>query len=264
VFKYLKKERLIIGVVNMVKKQAKKKATSEKQSDNPLFQKRERNWGIGGDIQPKRDLYRFVKWPAYIELQRKRRILLTRLKVPPPVNQFRTTLDKSQASSLFRLLMKYRPESRAEKKVRLEALAKGEEQSSKPYLLKYGLKQISYLVENKKAKLVVIAHDVDPIELVVWLPALCRAMDVPYCIVKGKSRLGTLTHQKNCAAVALTEVRKEDLHELELLTKNCRAQFNENPDTNKWGGGVMGVKTQRKLEERQRLIAQEAAKKAGF
>lgn len=43
-----------------------------------------------------------------------------------------------------------------------------------------------------KAQLVVIAHDVDPIELVVWLPALCRKMEVPYCIVKGKARLGTV------------------------------------------------------------------------
>lgn len=38
----------------------------------------------------------------------------------------------------------------------------------------------------------VIAHDVDPIELVVWLPALCRKMEIPYCIVKGKSRLGAV------------------------------------------------------------------------
>ena len=28
---------------------------------NPLFEKRTRNFGIGGDIQPKRDLSRFVK-----------------------------------------------------------------------------------------------------------------------------------------------------------------------------------------------------------
>lgn len=41
-----------------------------------------------------------------------------------------------------------------------------------------------------KAQLVVIAHDVDPIELVIWLPALCRKMGIPYCIVKGKARLG--------------------------------------------------------------------------
>lgn len=45
---------------------------------------------------------------------------------------------------------------------------------------------------QNKAQLVVIAHDVDPIELVVWLPALCRKMEVPYCIVKGKSRLGSV------------------------------------------------------------------------
>jgi ribosomal protein L7Ae-like RNA K-turn-binding protein len=37
---------------------------------------------------------------------------------------------------------------------------------------------------------VVIAHDVDPIELVVWLPALCRKMEVPCAIVKGKFFLG--------------------------------------------------------------------------
>jgi ribosomal protein L7Ae-like RNA K-turn-binding protein len=47
-------------------------------------------------------------------------------------------------------------------------------------------------VFQSKAQLVVIAHDVDPIELVVWLPALCRKMEVPYCIVKGKARLGSV------------------------------------------------------------------------
>ncbi len=57
----------------------------------------------------------------------------------------------------------------------------------------------------------VIASDVDPIELVVWLPALCRKMDVPYCFVKGKALLGKLVHLKNAAALALTEVRKEVL-----------------------------------------------------
>ena len=40
------------------------------------------------------------------------------------------------------------------------------------------------LVEQGKAQLVVIAHDVDPIELVIWLPAVCKKMGVPYCIVK--------------------------------------------------------------------------------
>ena len=42
----------------------------------------------------------------------------------------------------------------------------------------------------------VIAHGVDPIELVVFLSALCRKMGVPYCIIKGKARLGCLVHKK--------------------------------------------------------------------
>lgn len=73
--------------------------------------------------------------------------------------------------------------------------------------IKYGLKHITTLLEAKKLKLVVIAHDVNPIELVVWLPALCRKMGVPYCIVKGKARLGTLVHKKNAAVLGLDEVR---------------------------------------------------------
>ena len=54
----------------------------------------------------------------------------------------------------------------------------------KPVVVKFGLNHVTHLVETGKASLVVIAHDVDPIELVVWLPAVCRKMNVPYLIVK--------------------------------------------------------------------------------
>jgi ribosomal protein L7Ae-like RNA K-turn-binding protein len=72
-------------------------------------------------------------------------------------------------------------------------------------VVKYGLNHI----EAKKAALVVIAHDVDPIELVVFLPALCRKMGVPYVIVKGKACLGTVVHKKTSAVVAVQEVKSE-------------------------------------------------------
>lgn len=62
---------------------------------SPLFEKNARNFRIGGDIQPKRDLTRFVKWPKYIRIQRQKRILFTRLKVPPVINQFSKTIDKN-------------------------------------------------------------------------------------------------------------------------------------------------------------------------
>ena len=144
-----------------------------------------------------------VKWPEYVRLQRQRKILNLRLKVPPAIAQFRNTLDRNTASQLFKLLNKYKPETKAEKKERLlkEATAvsegrKKEDVSKKPYVVKFGLNHVVGLVENKKAGLVVIPNDVEPIELVVFLPALCRKMGVPYCIVKGKARLGVVVHQK--------------------------------------------------------------------
>ena len=134
-----------------------------------------------------------------------RKILNMRLKVPPALAQFAHTLDRNTASAAFKLLSKYRPEAKAEKKERLlkEATAvkdgkDKESASEKPYTAKYGLNHVVGLVENKKASLVLIAHDVDPIELVVFLPALCKKMGVPYAIVKGKARLGTVVHKKVC------------------------------------------------------------------
>lgn len=194
-------------------------------------------------------------------------ILLQRLKVPPSIHQFSRTLDKNQASELFKLLVKYQPETKAAKGTRLEALAKAtaanENTTSGPasVTLKYGLKHVTTLIEQKKAKLVVISHDVDPIELVLWLPALCRKMGVPFVIVKGKSRLGTLTHKKTCSVVALTAVNKEDESKLKTLADNAKAQFNDNVER-KWGGGIMGLKTQAKLDKRAKQLEADAAKKA--
>ena len=62
-----------------------------------LFKKNARNFRLGGDLQPKRDLTRFVRWPRYIRIQRQKRILMQRLKVPPAINQFSQTLEKNQS-----------------------------------------------------------------------------------------------------------------------------------------------------------------------
>nr|CAH7769507.1 unnamed protein product [Callosobruchus chinensis] len=79
------------------------KKVEVKKEVNPLFEKRPRNFGIGQDIQPPRDLSRFVKWPKYIRIQRQKAVLQKRLKVPPPINQFSQTLDKQTGELLFRL-----------------------------------------------------------------------------------------------------------------------------------------------------------------
>lgn len=38
----------------------------EKAKKNPLFEKTPRNFRIGGDVMPKRDLTRFTKWPKRV------------------------------------------------------------------------------------------------------------------------------------------------------------------------------------------------------
>jgi len=237
-----------------------------KTQKNPLFESRPKNFGIGQDIQPKTDLTRFVKWPEYVRLQRQKVILNQRLKVPPAIAQFSHTLDKNTATQLFKLLNKYRPETKQEKKARLEALAKAtaEEKeaqakdSKKPLFVKYGLNHCVALIEAKKASLVVIAHDVDPIELVVFLPALCRKMGVPYVIVKGKARLGTVVHKKTAAVVTLQDVRSEDQRELATLVSAAKANFSDKYDEQRrqWGGGIRGNKSAQMLRKRAKAAGQ--------
>jgi large subunit ribosomal protein L7Ae len=234
---------------------------------NPLFPSRPKNFRVGGDLRLRqRDLSRYVRWPKYVRLQRQRKILMQRLKIPPALMQFRNTLDKNGAAELFKLLDKYKTEDKEAKAARLEAIAAkkaaGEpaESGPAPPTVKYGLKHVTTLIEQKKAKMVCIAHDVNPIELVVWLPALCRKMDVPFCIVKGKARLGVLTQKKNAAVVALTTVNPEDENKLKSLGDAYRAQFN-NQIERKWGGGEMGLKTKAKMAKRAAFLAIEEAKK---
>jgi large subunit ribosomal protein L7Ae len=86
-------------------------------------------------------------------------------------------------------------------------------------------------------------------------------MNVPFAIVKGKSRLGTLTNKKTCSVVALTAVNKEDEKSLKTLQDNFTAQFNENVER-KWGGGIMGLKTVAATTKRAAIVALEEAKKA--
>lgn len=234
------------------------------------YEKTPRQFRIGGDIQPKRDLTRFTKWPQYVRVQRQKRILLQRLKVPPTVAQFEHTVDKEQFKTLARFLKKLQPETHAEKKQRLaetaEAQKNGQSVNSKaPACLKFGLNHVTSLVEDKKAELVVIAHDVDPIETICWLPALCRKMEVPYCIVKSKSRLGKLVNQKTATCIAVTKCKQEDKKDLDQLKASMEGAFNNNKDAyRKWGGGIMGVKSQHVQRARQQMLEKELAKKTGL
>merc|ERR1711898_16670 len=228
-------------LATMVKKVSKGAAPKVEFPKNAI-EKKPRKFSIGGDILPKRDLTRFVRWPKYVRLQRAKMTLLKRIKVPPAINQFTQTFDKRQASQLFRLLNNLKPETRAAKKERLtseaEKMAAGDKTASKkPTCVKQGLNHVTTLVEEKKAKLVVIAHDVDPIEVVCWLPSLCKARGIPYCIVKSKARLGAVVGMKTATCLAITDVKPENKADLATLVTLAEANFNNVYDDamRKWG-----------------------------
>lgn len=186
-------------------------------------------------------------------------------QVPPSLNQFTKTLDKNNATALFKTLLKYRPEDRAAKKERLlkeaEARAAGKEvEKKKPLVVKYGINHVTQLIESKKAQLVVIAHDVDPIEMVIWLPALCRKMGVPFCIVKGKARLGQVVHKKTATALAVVGVKNEDQREFAKLVESCKDLYQDNKPH--WGGGLLGPKAQMKQKKELKRRARELAQRA--
>jgi len=231
-----------------------------------LIEKRPRNFGIGSSIQPKRDLTRYVRWPKYIRLQRQKRVLNKRLKVPPVVNQFTNTLDKNAAQTLFTLLEKYSPETKVAKEQRLLAKAAAgaaaPADTKKPQVVKFGLNHVTALVEQKKAKLVVIAHDVDPIELVLWLPTLCRKKGIPYVIVKGKARLGRVVHQKTAAALAVVDVDAKDKKDLADLVQRANDNFvarYARAALKDVGGGSMGPKHLARKAKYARRVAREAS-----
>merc|ERR1711976_551664 len=105
----------------------------------------------------------------------------------------------------------------------------------------------------------------EPIEIVLFLPALCRKMGVPYCIVKNKSRLGRVVRRKTVTALALTHVNPEDRSSLNKLVEAVKSNYNERVDEieRHWGGGVMGAKSQARIAKLERAKQRELAQRMG-
>merc|ERR1712226_1832005 len=183
----------------------------------------QKNYSTGNAILPKTSkLGRMLRWPKYICLQRQARILKQRLKIPPSIAIFENTADKIFSKEVFKLFEKYQPLTRTEKKQNLKTLAEAKSKGRETipeyqHQIKYGLNHVTNLVQRKKAQIVLIAHDVEPLELVVWLPTLCYKMGVPFILVKGKAALGQLVNMKTATCVCLTKVNKGDNADLETL-----------------------------------------------
>ena len=90
-------------------------------------------------------------------------------------------------------------------------------------------------------------------------------MGVPYCIIKGKARLGQVVRRKTCTALALTGVNTEDNTSLAKLVEVCKTNFNDRYEELRKhaGGGVLGAKSMARIHKLEKLKARELQQKLG-
>ena len=72
--------------------------------------------------------------------------------------------------------------------------------------LRVGTNEVTKSSERAEAKLVVMAEDVEPVEILVHIPMLCEEKRIPYLYVPKKQRLGQSAGlTKSAASVAVVE-----------------------------------------------------------
>merc|ERR1739845_233677 len=102
---------------------------------------------------------------------------------------------------------------------------KTQEASTKaPLSVKFGLNEVTKLIEEKKARLVAIAHDVDPIETVVWLPQLCRKQVSPS--VSSRARQDSVKLSVKRPLLALLSLKSPKKTKLNWKTSSRSSRLN--------------------------------------
>ena len=76
---------------------------------------------------------------------------------------------------------------------------------SKTGKVKVGINEVTKAIEREKAKFVLVANDVNPKEIVMHLPMLCKEKKVPYSFVESKEELGNAGLNVSTTSVAVMD-----------------------------------------------------------
>ena len=91
--------------------------------------------------------------------------------------------------------------------------------------IRKGTNETTKAIERGQAKLVVIAEDVDPPEVVAHLPILCEERRIPYVFVPSKAKLGSAVGiEVQSAAVCIVETGEASDLVKEIITRVQRAK----------------------------------------
>jgi len=92
--------------------------------------------------------------------------------------------------------------------------------------IKKGMNECTKSIERGKSKLVVIASDISPAEIVMHLPPIAQEKKIPYVFVNTKSELGKAAEiHTPCSALSVIEFDKSleaDFKEIIKQTSNLR------------------------------------------
>ena len=95
--------------------------------------------------------------------------------------------------------------------------------AAKTGAVRKGTNETTKAIERAQAKLVVIAEDVDPPEIVAHLPLLCEERKIPYMFVRSKEKIGKVVGI-DVSAAAVCIVREG---EAEGLVKEIIARLGQ-------------------------------------
>ncbi|MBN2517637.1 MAG: 50S ribosomal protein L7ae [Candidatus Altiarchaeota archaeon] len=75
--------------------------------------------------------------------------------------------------------------------------------------IRIGVNEVTKSIERGKAKLVIMAEDVDPPEIMIHIPILCNEKKIPYVYVKTKDELGKTAGLKvSTSSIAISDEGK--------------------------------------------------------
>ena len=86
---------------------------------------------------------------------------------------------------------------------------------------------------------------------------------LPNSLVTDIDDSAQIVHKKTASALCLTTVKNKDKMELSKILEAIKANFNDKYEENrkKWGGGIMGSKSQARTKAKERVLAKEAAQR---
>ena len=71
--------------------------------------------------------------------------------------------------------------------------------------VKIGINEVTKAIERGEAKMVLVANDISPAEIVAHIPGLCKEMNILFNEIGNKTELGTSVGIKTTTAVAIID-----------------------------------------------------------